>query len=77
MRTEGEVKDEVRRMALFGSGVAEMTVQRADRIVKELVKVGDVKRKQASSMVKELVETGKANRQELTRLEITEIKNGS
>lgn len=67
--------DELRRMALFGSGVAELTRHRAEQIARELVKAGDVRRKEASSVVKDLVERSKQNRRELIRLVRSEIQN--
>jgi polyhydroxyalkanoate synthesis regulator phasin len=69
------VLDELRRMALFGSGVAELTRHRAEQIARELVKAGDVRRSQASSVVKDLVERSKQNRRELVRIVRSEIRN--
>jgi polyhydroxyalkanoate synthesis regulator phasin len=68
------MKDELRRLALFGSGVAELTKQRAERIVRDLVNVGDVGRKQASSVVKDLMEASRENRSELMRFVRTEVR---
>jgi polyhydroxyalkanoate synthesis regulator phasin len=62
-------------MALFGSGVAELTRHRAEQITKELVKAGEVRRKEASALVRDLVERSKENRRELARLVRSEIKN--
>ena len=67
--------DELRRVALFTSGVAELTRHQAERIVKDFVKSGDVRRKQASGAVKELMQTSKAARKELARLVRSEIQN--
>lgn len=69
------MRDELRRMALFGSGIAELTKHRAEQIVKDLVKGGDVGPKGASSMVKDLVERSRENRKELVRFVRGEIKN--
>jgi polyhydroxyalkanoate synthesis regulator phasin len=69
------MRDELRRMALFGSGVAELTKQRAEKIVKDLVQIGDVRRKQASSVVKDLMEASKENRKELLRFVRTEVQH--
>jgi polyhydroxyalkanoate synthesis regulator phasin len=69
------VRDELRRMALFGSGVAELTRHRAEQIVKDLVKAGDVRREQAQGVVKDLLDRSKQNRQELARLVRGEIRN--
>jgi polyhydroxyalkanoate synthesis regulator phasin len=68
------MRDELRRLALFGSGVAELTKQRAERIVRDLVNVGDVGRKQASSVVKDLMEASRENRTELMRFVRTEVR---
>ena len=67
--------DELRRVALFSSGVAELTRHQAERIVKDLVKSGDVRRQQASSAVKELIDTSKVARGELVNLVRAEIQN--
>lgn len=67
--------DELRRVALFTSGVAELTRHQAERIVKDFVKSGEVRRKQARSAVKELMETSKVARGELARLIRSEIQN--
>ena len=67
--------DELRRVALFTSGVAELTRHQAERIVKDFVKSGEVRRKQARSAVKELMETSKVARTELARLIRSEIQN--
>jgi polyhydroxyalkanoate synthesis regulator phasin len=62
-------------MALFGSGVAELTRHRAEQIVKDLVKVGDVRKGQASGVVKDLLDRSKQNRQEIVKLVRGEIRN--
>ncbi|HYI45211.1 MAG TPA: hypothetical protein VE174_07100 [Actinomycetota bacterium] len=67
--------DEIRRVGLFTSGVVELTRHQAERVVKDFVKSGDVRRKQASSAVKELMETSKVARTELARLIRSEIQN--
>ena len=69
------MRDELRRMALFGSGIAELTVNRAERIVRDLVGAGDVGRKQASTVVRDLVETSRQNRTELMRFVRVEVAN--
>jgi polyhydroxyalkanoate synthesis regulator phasin len=69
------MRDEVRRMALFGSGVAELTKHRAEGIVKNLVDIGDVGRKQASSVVKDLMESSRQNRKELMRFVRAEVQS--
>ena len=67
--------DELRRIALFSSGVAELTRHQAEQIVKDLVKAGDVRRKQASSVAKDLVDRSRENRKELVRFIRSEIQN--
>ncbi|MDQ3878905.1 MAG: phasin family protein [Actinomycetota bacterium] len=69
------MRDELKRFALFGSGVAELTRYRAEQMVKELVKAGDVRREQASGVVKDLVERSRQNRAELTSMVQAEFKN--
>jgi polyhydroxyalkanoate synthesis regulator phasin len=58
------VIDEFRRLALFTSGVAELTKNRAEQIVREMVKSGEVRRDQASGLVKTALDFSKANRVE-------------
>ena len=67
--------DEVRRLALFGSGVAELTRHQAEQIVKDFVKAGDVRRQQASSVARELYDRSRENRKQLTSIVRTEIQN--
>ncbi len=67
--------DELRRIAMVGSGVAELTRHRAEQMVKDLVKAGEVRREQAQGLVKELLDRSKQNRQEIARLVRGEIRN--
>jgi polyhydroxyalkanoate synthesis regulator phasin len=68
------MRDEVKRVALFGSGVAELTKQRAERIVKDLVGAGDVRKSQAAAVVKDLLESSRENRKELMRFVSVEVQ---
>lgn len=67
--------DEVRRLALFGSGVAELTRHQAEQIVKDLVKAGDVRRQQASTAARDLYDRSRENRKALTGIVRSEIQN--
>lgn len=67
--------DELRRVALFTSGVAELTRNQAERLVKDMVEKGDLRRKQASDAVKELVTTSKQSREMLIEFVRGEIRN--
>src|SRR3712207_2539869 len=67
--------DELRRVALFSSGVVELTRHQAEQVVKDLVKSGDVRRQQASTAAKELIDRSKQNRKELLRFVRGEIQN--
>lgn len=67
--------DELRRIALFTSGVAELSRDRAERLVKKAVKGGEVKKGQASTVVKSLVEVSRQNRKELLTLIRSELQN--
>ncbi len=69
------MRDELRRMALIGSGVAELTKARAEQIVKDLVKKGEVGREQASGVVKDLMERSKDNRREVAAFVRGEIRS--
>ena len=67
--------EEFRRLALFTSGVAELTRHRAEQLVRDMVKSGDVRRDQASSLVKTVLDLGKQNRHELGEMIRSEIRN--
>lgn len=67
--------DEVRRLALFGSGVAELTRHQAEQIIKDLVKAGDVRRQQASAAARDLYDRSRENRMQLTSIIRSEIQN--
>ncbi|MGH2730637.1 MAG: phasin family protein [Actinomycetota bacterium] len=69
------MRDELRRVALFGSGVAELTRHRAEQIARELVKAGELRGKEASSFVRDLRARSKENRKEVMRLVRSEIQN--
>jgi polyhydroxyalkanoate synthesis regulator phasin len=69
------MKDEFRRMGLFSSGVAEISKQRAESFVKDLVNAGDVGRRQTSSIVKDLMDATRQNRHELMRFVRAEVKS--
>gem|GEM_PF-2425624 len=66
--------EEVRRLALFTSGVAELTRNRAEQIVKSWTG-GDVPNARASTMVKQLADTSRQNRSELLSLIRSEMRN--
>jgi polyhydroxyalkanoate synthesis regulator phasin len=66
--------DELRRVALFTSGVAELTRHRAEQIVKDLVQRGDVRREQASSAVRDIMDISRQSRQELIGFVRAEIQ---
>ena len=68
------MKDELRRWALMGSGIAELTRNRAEVIVKDMVAAGEVKRKQASKVARDLMEASRANREEFIKIVRSEIK---
>jgi polyhydroxyalkanoate synthesis regulator phasin len=67
--------DELRRIAMFTSGVAELTRNQAERLVKDMVEKGDVRRRQASDTVRELVSTSKQSREMLIEFVRGEIRN--
>src|SRR5918992_118075 len=69
----GVMLDEVRRLALFTSGVAELTRHRAEQIVKAMM--SDSSGAGAPAMVRQLVETSRHNRQEFLRLIGAEIRD--
>lgn len=65
--------DELKRLALVTSGMAELTRARAEQLVKDLVKAGDVRRDQASSLVLELLRRSQENRKEIATYVKAEI----
>lgn len=69
------MRDEIRRIALFASGVGDLTRHRAEQIAKELVKSGEVRRDQAAGWAKTLFEASAENRQEITRFIRTEMQH--
>jgi polyhydroxyalkanoate synthesis regulator phasin len=67
--------DEFRRVALFTSGVVELTKHRAEQIVKGLVQSGEVRRDKAAGTVLELLSFAKENRREVLAMLKGEIEN--
>jgi polyhydroxyalkanoate synthesis regulator phasin len=68
------VRDEIRRIALFASGVGDLTRNRAEQIAKELVKSGEVHRDQAAGWAKTLFDASAENRQEIIRFIRSEMQ---
>jgi polyhydroxyalkanoate synthesis regulator phasin len=66
--------DELRRVALFTSGVAELTRHRAEQIVRDLVQRGDVRREQASAAVREIMDASRQSRLEFVKYVRGEIQ---
>jgi polyhydroxyalkanoate synthesis regulator phasin len=71
---EAIVRDDLRRMALFTSGLAEMTRNRAEDLVRSWTHSGDVRREQVEGLVRDLLEWSAQNRKELTAFVRTEIQ---
>jgi polyhydroxyalkanoate synthesis regulator phasin len=69
------VRDEIRRMALITSGVVELTRNRAEAIVRDLIKSGELPGGQATQVVRDLMERSKQNRKEIVNLVRSEIRN--
>jgi polyhydroxyalkanoate synthesis regulator phasin len=69
------MREELKRLALFTSGVAELTRNRAERLVRDLVSSGDVPHGQAGSVVKEILKRSSDNRRELMSFVRAEIEN--
>jgi polyhydroxyalkanoate synthesis regulator phasin len=69
------VLDELKRVALVTSGVAELTRNRAEQIVRDLVKSGDVRRDKASTTVKELLSFARENRREVLMMLRDEVQS--
>ncbi|MDP9226844.1 MAG: hypothetical protein M3P18_23975 [Actinomycetota bacterium] len=69
------MRDELRRISLFASGVGDLTRHHAEQIAKELVKSGEVRREQAAGWAKMLLDASRENRQELIHFLRSEIQN--
>lgn len=68
------MRDDLRRVALFASGVAEITRHRAEELVRTWSRGGDAPREQVQEMVRELMEWSRQNRKELARIVRAEIE---
>jgi polyhydroxyalkanoate synthesis regulator phasin len=68
------VRDEIRRMALVTSGIVELTRNRAESIVRDLISSGDLPGGQAGQTVKELMERSRQNPREIMNLVRGEIR---
>lgn len=68
------MRDEIRRMALVTSGIVELTRNRAETIVRDLISSGDLSGGQAGQAVKELLERSRQNRHEVVNLVTSEIR---
>jgi polyhydroxyalkanoate synthesis regulator phasin len=68
------MREDLRRMALFTSGLAEMTRHRAEDLVRSWVRSGETTREQAQAMAHDLMEWSRQNRKELTRFVKSEIE---
>ncbi len=69
------MQDELRRWATVGSGVAELVLNRAEQLVRELVREGEIQREAASGLVSDLMERTKDDREEVARALRVEIQN--
>ncbi|MGH2826497.1 MAG: hypothetical protein ACRDKF_05960 [Actinomycetota bacterium] len=68
------MRDEIRRLALVTSGIVELTRNRAESIVRDLISSGDLSGSQAGQAVKELMERSRQNRREILDLVRGEIR---
>ena len=69
------MRDDLRRAALFTSGVAEMTRNRAEDLIKGLMKTSEGRRDQTQGLVKDLVEWSTQNRKEIMALIGKEVES--
>jgi polyhydroxyalkanoate synthesis regulator phasin len=67
------VRDDLRRMAVFTSGIAEMTLNRAEELVRSWA--SDLRREQAQAMARDLLEWSKHNRKELAAFVRSEVQS--
>ena len=57
----------------FGLGLFEYTKEKAEQLVEEMVKKGEVHRKDAQHMVGEIVQKGESQREEISKMVRTEV----
>jgi polyhydroxyalkanoate synthesis regulator phasin len=69
------VRDELRRAALVTSGVFDLTRQKAEQVVKDLVSGGFVRREQTGDAVKELLHRSEENRRDIVTFIRSELRN--
>src|SRR3546814_13695552 len=63
----------IKRYLDAGMAFTQMTQSRAEAIVKDLVKQGEVKSKQAEELIEELIERSRANTEGLPEMVRTEV----
>ena len=68
------MEDEFRRWATVGSGLAELVLNRAEQLVKELVREGEIQREAAAGVVRDILERTKDDREEVARALRAEIQ---
>ena len=69
------MRDELRRAALVGSGVFDLTRQKAEQVVKDLVSGGFVRQDRTSEAVKELLKRSDENRRDIMSFIRSELRN--
>ena len=69
------MRDEIRRMALITSGMVELTRNRAETIVRDLINSGELPGGQATQTVRDLMERSKQNRTEILNMVRSEMRN--
>ena len=69
------MRNDFRRMAVFTSGLADLTRHRAEELVRTWTHGGDTPRDQVGAMARELVEWSRQNRKELMRFVRSEIES--
>ncbi|CAN5521018.1 hypothetical protein BH24ACT26_BH24ACT26_07950 [soil metagenome] len=67
------MRDDLRRVATFTSGIAEMTRNRAEDLVKDWVRNGDLRREQAQTLVKDVVDWSTSNGKDIAGFVRSEI----
>src|SRR3546814_1164306 len=65
----------IKRYLDAGMAFTQMTQSRAEAIVKDLVKQGEVKSKQAEELIEELIERSRANTEGLLEMVRTEVRD--
>ncbi len=61
------MSDYVKKLGLFGIGIATLTKEKAEQIVGDFIKKGDINKEEGKAIVKELLEKSEEQRKDLIK----------